>query len=983
MDCGWAEREKEDSAEERECGESITICFLNAQSIVKKMDELRAMVVMEKPEIVAVTEAWTNDTIGDAFLGLDGYELIAREDRNDTVGGRGGGVLIYAENSLHIWKIDIESSFNQVAAVKMRYRCVDVNLHCIYRSPNSNGNNDAALCSYVKEMRGINILIGDFNFPDIDWANGTAGSRGRQFYEATTEAFLEQHVEEPTHTSGNILDLVLTNKEGLVSNVRTMGRIGMSDHELIFFSVKVDKRNTSDHQTNRNYRHANFGKMRTELKDDKWDEILCGKNVNSMWELIKGRIHGQMTKHVPLRKTCKTNDPLWIDSETKTLIKKKRAAWTKWKERKTEANREEYKKWEKEVKKKIRRKKNKTEKEIVECRKTNPKKFYRYINKARATRSKIGPLKNEMGEIVIDPQEQASLLNKYFGSVFTKSTAVLPAPPPKLKEEGQLDEFEITEEKVMQTIRQLHEQSAMGPDEIPPLVVKQLESELIKPLTILFQASLKQGKIPDDWRIAIVSPIYKMKGKKAEPCNYRPVSLTCVVGKMMERIVKEQLMTYLEKNQLITEAQHGFRHGHSPQTNLIEFLNTTTKWLDKGKSFDILYFDFEKAFDKVCHERLMMKMEQMGVGGNAKKWIQDWLSGRKQRVRVNGKVSEWEQVVSSVVQGSVLGGTLFTVYVNDLVRKFPEIAELIAKLFADDTKVAQVVETNEDAERLQRIIDELSKWAKEWAMTFNVKKCKVMHVGNKNPRKKYTMNGETLIEINEEKDLGVWIEASHKPSKQCTVAAKSAHFALGQIQRSFHFRKKENLVPLYTTFVRSKIEFANAAWSPWQEGDIKVLEKVQERFVRMLSDAKGNTYEEKLNDAGLTTLRDRRKRGDMIETFKTMNGFNKVDKNEWFVLTQESARETRRTTSVTDSGVEKKLHILEQENARLEVRKNFFNVRIAKEWNDIPEEVKRQKSVNAFKGAYDRWRRQKSTPKTALQTRDRQSEDETAGTPLI
>ena len=417
-----------------------------------------------------------------------------------------------------------------------------------------------------------------------------------------------------------------------------------------------------------------------------------------------------------------------------------------------------------------------------------------------------------------------------------------------------------------------------------------------------------------------------------------------------------------------------------------EFLNRTTKWLDNGHSFDILYFDFAKAFDKVCHKRLVMKLEQMGVVGKAKEWLKNWLSGRRQRVRVGGEMSDWKEVESSVVQGSVLGGTLFLVFADDIIKRFPDlkamIETLIAMLFADDTKVAQVVEGKEDASKLQKIIDELYKWAEEWGMTFNIKKCKVMHVGHKNPREEYTMNGEKLTEVKEEKDLGVWFESNYKPSRQCAAAAKSAHYALGQIQRSFHFRKKEDLIPLYITFVRSKLEYANAVWNPWQEGDIRILEKVQERFVRMLSDVRGKTYDEKLLDAGLTTLRERRIRGDMIETYKIMNGFNRVDKNNWFTITQESARATRRTASVTENGVVRKSHILELENPRLEIRKNFFNVRVVNDWNKIPEEVKTQKSVNGFKGAYDRWKKSKNTQKDVLRASTIPAEILTAGTPL-
>ena len=157
-----------------------------------------------------------------------------------------------------------------------------------------------------------------------------------------------------------------------------------------------------------------------------------------------------------------------------------------------------------------------------------------------------------------------------------------------------------------------------------------------------------------------------------------------------------------------------------------------------------------------------------------------------------------------------------------------------------------------------------------------------------------------------------------------------------------------------------------------------MLEKVQERFVRLVSDAKGKTYEEKLSDMGLTTLKERRKRGDMIETFKTMNGFNRVHKENWFLPTQDGARETRRTTTATAEGVEKKTHILERECSRLEIRKNFFTVRIVNDWNNLPEEVKKQPTVNSFKSAYDRWQKNKKQASSSGVTNN--DGDVTAGT---
>ena len=148
------------------------------------------------------------------------------------------------------------------------------------------------------------------------------------------------------------------------------------------------------------------------------------------------------------------------------------------------------------------------------------------------------------------------------------------------------------------------------------------------------------------------------------------------------------------------------------------------------------------------------------------------------------------------------------------------------------------------------------------------------------------------------------------------------------------------------------------------EGDIKTLERVQERMIRSLLDAKGATYEEKLEDAGLTTLRERRKRGDVIEVFKTMKGFNKVNKGSWLEEVGENVRPMRATIQITDEGQERKEHVISVDRARLETRRNFFTIRAANEWNKLPDELKKMTSVNSFKNGYDRWKK-KQTPEAA------------------
>ena len=327
---------------------------------------------------------------------------------------------------------------------------------------------------------------------------------------------------------------------------------------------------------------------------------------------------------------------------------------------------------------------------------------------------------------------------------------------------------------------------------------------------------------------------------------------------------------------------------------------------------------------------------------------------------MNGEQSEEEDVESSVLQGSVLGGILFIIFIDDLDD---EILAFLRK-FADDTKLARIVENEDHAMEMQRDLNKLDQWARKWGMQFNVGKCKVMHFGRKNKRHKYEMGGTTLESVEEEKDLGIWVHSSGKPHTQCEKAAKKANMTLGMILRAFHFRTKDTLVPLYKTFVRPKMEFSAAVWSPWTLKDEEILERIQKRLIRSLSDCRGASYEERLEKAGLTNLKERRVRGDLIETFKTLKGMNRVDKSEWFdIRTNEITRPTRGNTVVVDGVERMKIETLYKAPAAGEIRNNFFTMRVVRFWNELPENVKGAKTVNGFKSAYDSWKR--SNPNSA------------------
>ena len=283
-----------------------------------------------------------------------------------------------------------------------------------------------------------------------------------------------------------------------------------------------------------------------------------------------------------------------------------------------------------------------------------------------------------------------------------------------------------------------------------PTVLKELGLEISPILEILFNTSLYTGQVPDDWKEANIAQILK-KGDKHNPVNYRPIFLTCIIGKCMEHILVSNIMQHLDSNKILHALQHGFRKNYSCETQLLSLFQDLAS---NPSQIDLIIMDFSKDFDKVPHRRLNYKLHWYGIRGTTLQWITAFLTDRAQIVVLEGAASGPSSVISGVPQGTVLGPILVLLYTNDL----PDgVVNSTARLFADDCIVYRSIRNVHDAILLQNDLDSIAKWKLTWEIKFNIDKCFIMHSGRARQKiiHQYTLHDQPLVETETAKYLGI------------------------------------------------------------------------------------------------------------------------------------------------------------------------------------------------------------------------------------
>jgi hypothetical protein len=468
----------------------------------------------------------------------------------------------------------------------------------------------------------------------------------------------------------------------------------------------------------------------------------------------------------------------------------------------------------------------------------------------------------------------AEMLSHQYASVWTTPSDIQGANTTVNDTHPNISDINFGPEHLEKAIDELTNNASPGPDKFPAFLLKKCKSSLSMPLFLIWRKSLDASEINHIQKSANIIPIHK-GGSKAIPKNYRPIALTSHLIKIFEKVIRNVLVSYLDKYDLLNATQHGFRIGRSCLSQLLEHFDKITKLMEEGHEVDVVYVDFAKAFDKVDINIAMRKIRSLGITGLLAEWIHCFLSHRTQKVVVNSIKSSSQEVISGVPQGSVLGPLIFLILIGDIDQ---DIVSAFLSSFADDTRIGREVDCEQDADSLQNDLQSIYKWCEKNNMSFNSDKFEYMAY-SRNPtidtsyKSAYVDNNGDVIQKSEHvKDLGVYMSANGTFTYHINNTASKAKQMCGWILRTFSTRTCLAMITLYKSLVLPQLDYCSQLWNPSTAAEINILELVQRTFIKKIEGMHKLTYWQQLQQLQLYSLQRRRERYRIIYLWKVLEG---------------------------------------------------------------------------------------------------------------
>ena len=807
---------------------TLKIGCLNVRSLVNKIEQIQTLAA--DFDILIINETWLDITIKDNEVAIQGTNIL-RKDRNR----QGGGVCMYIKNNIRFKEIQLDSDIESLW-IKITEKKNSLIVGTIYRPP------DARNCYYDKildEIQSIErntndlIILGDLNYNYLDNLNMKPITEIESMFELT------QIVRSPTRVtlrSSTLLDVILTGSPEKFTNTSVIP-ISISDHYCISTEYMLTSKLTNESHKiimYRDYKTFNCDQFLTDLalNDDIVNTEFDNNDLQQIWQKFKNAFIQISNCHAPIKsRRLKDRYNPWMSREIIDLMYERDRKKQQAVKLKSSEKWEQYTQLRNEINTKIRKAKKKYYNDELDRCQGNSKQIWKFIDKITNKTNHVNP-----------PKElTANNFNDYFSQIgqqvisrIKKTSNDIPWKGPKAPTKFK---FNIIEnDTIIKTISKLDKDSntdVLGFD----AKLLNLSNAIITPILCkMFNASILSCIMPEDWKLARVSPVYKGKGDKKDKGNYRPISVICHIGKVFEIQVHNQLLQYFQENNYINIDQSAYLKYHNTQTALHR---VTDDWIDNmcHKLFTgICSLDIKKCFDTIDHEILLRKLEYYGLHNNELSWFKSYLYNRSQIVRCNGKTSDVKTVNIGVPQGSVLGPLLFLIFVNDISQ---HIYTGTTSLYADDTLIycdgKNVVDVNT---KLQKCIDDVSKWYVGNNIVINASKSCTMLVKPKlnrdNEMFTVNINEEELENVHTLTYLGVDIDDCMSWNDQIKKTCKNLACKVSKLSRLAKTVPDEILLKLYNSGIQPCIDYAITVWGSTTMSNVNKVQRLQNFAARVI-----------------------------------------------------------------------------------------------------------------------------------------------------
>ena len=951
----------------------LKVCFMNVNSIASSLKRSTTKLGIEesKADLIIMAESKLGDKHTE--FKVRGYWTVSNLTRKSGA----GGLVIMAKDTIKMHSITKRNVLDEIQVITCKFG--DITFISVYRSPSYGTTSPRVhhkslinhLDKEIDKLKGAQyILVGDFNLSTLaannfeppsnstdcdnegdtyDEENLSIDQMWADFY---SRRYLDQWVQDPTfhrynsttkvHTE-TMTDLVMTPTNQSIHKIRVDRELfqGKYDHYAVVFTLNTCYTTNETPRLRRDKSSRNWLKFYELLISYRIFETAPRDTTDRMAEYIIDKIMEAYNEAIPLIKVKPPPPGGHLHRETRKYIKKATrlrkifrtlmpgsdghmSVWTKLKilEKCVDAMIKNDR-----VQKQIRQ---------LEKSKNDHTNLYAHIKQVKSLTSCIGPILNVNGvRCSSDPEMSTSfgdLLGEQLKPTHTWKTGINwdihhpDSPDDKIKS------LYITSDMVKYQITKSKRGAAGGPDGIPMEAISIAKDILAGPLEGLYNLVIQTGSVPKCFRTARVKMLYK-KGEKSDMLNYRPLSMSNHVGKVWERLVNERLMDHFETNKIFSEGQHGFRRSRGTTTNLILLWETAMKKIEnKGSHVELWNYDLTKAFDMLDHRKVLELLHQSGVYGQLGRAIENWLTKRTQTVEIGTSRSDEKPVGRSCVQGSVLGPTLWLLYIQSLTNILDKMG-VEYKAYADDISIVQRISTEQEKVKFEGILKVLQDWAKNYCMRWSPLKTQRMVFKYQNCRESHppyemTFGGKVIQPLDSTCiSLGIIFD------KNCTFTSQIRKVC-NQIRALTSLVKQEiaNITPAllekyYQVYIIPNLIYCSQLWNPANEAQLREIENAVERFWRL---SKNGPPKDHIKPRLLLLMID-------LNYVKIIwDGNHVLDFDEIFET--EKHRPDRVDT-------DDKLPMI---NKRLNVSKKMFSYRTRTYWNLIPKSI-RHMTYSGFK----------------------------------